>query len=59
MAALFGFLSTNKLSSPADPSIFVEKRMGIGWTLNFGNPWAWGFAAAAIGIPLAIVLLAR
>ena len=21
-----------------DPSIFVEKRFGIGWTLNFGNP---------------------
>lgn len=21
-----------------DPSIFVEKRFGIGWTLNFANP---------------------
>ncbi|MCM3711796.1 DUF1648 domain-containing protein [Sporosarcina luteola] len=21
-----------------DPSIFVEKRFGVGWTLNFGNP---------------------
>ena len=21
-----------------DPSIFVEKRFGIGWTMNFGNP---------------------
>src|SRR5690606_7946646 len=21
-----------------DPSIFVEKRFGVGWTINFGNP---------------------
>ncbi len=25
-----------------DPSIFLEKRMGIGWTINFGNPIAVG-----------------
>jgi hypothetical protein len=25
---------------PADPAFLVEKRMGIGWTLNFGNPWS-------------------
>jgi uncharacterized membrane protein len=24
-----------------DPSIFVPKRYGIGYTLNFGNPWSW------------------
>ncbi|WP_238886887.1 DUF5808 domain-containing protein [Clostridium sp. YIM B02551] len=23
--------------NPNDPSIFVEKRFGVGWTLNFGN----------------------
>jgi uncharacterized membrane protein len=27
--------------NPTDPALLVEKRMGIGWTLNFGNPWAW------------------
>lgn len=26
--------------APDDPSIFVEKRFGIGYTLNFGNRWA-------------------
>src|SRR6201987_6566316 len=25
----------------ADPALFVEKRVGIGYTLNFGNPWSW------------------
>ncbi len=28
--------------NPQDPSIFLEKRMGIGWTINFGNPIAVG-----------------
>ncbi|WP_334074685.1 MULTISPECIES: DUF1648 domain-containing protein [Paenibacillus] len=27
--------------NPQDPSIFVEKRMGIGWTLNFAHPVGW------------------
>ena len=25
----------------ADPTLFVEKRMGLGYTLNLGNPWSW------------------
>jgi uncharacterized membrane protein len=25
--------------NPADPSILIEKRFGIGYTLNFGNRW--------------------
>jgi uncharacterized membrane protein len=25
----------------ADPSLFVEKRMGLGYTLNLGNPVSW------------------
>ncbi len=44
-----------------DPALWVEKRFGIGWTLNFGNPWAWlvmggilGFCAGISG--LAIIL---
>ena len=35
--------------NPADPSIMVEKRFGIGWTINFGNK------AALVGF---IVLIA-
>ena len=28
-------------SNPDDPALFVPKRFGIGYTLNFGNPWSW------------------
>jgi len=35
--------------NPDDPAIFIEKRFGIGYTLNFGNPWAW--AAIALLVP--------
>jgi Predicted membrane protein len=27
--------------NPEDPAIFVEKRSGIGWTLNFAKPLGW------------------
>jgi uncharacterized membrane protein len=27
--------------NPTDPALLVERRMGVGWTLNFGNPWSW------------------
>jgi uncharacterized membrane protein len=27
--------------NPADPAILVEKRFGIGYTLNLGNHWSW------------------
>jgi uncharacterized membrane protein len=27
-------------SNPDDPALFVEKRYGLGWTLNFGHPQA-------------------
>ncbi len=27
--------------NPADPALLVEKRMGWGWTLNFGHKGAW------------------
>lgn len=38
-----------------DPAIFLEKRFGIGWTINFANPLAWlilvGITSLAILIP--------
>lgn len=42
-----------------DPALFVPKRYGIGWTLNFGNGWSWVvmvliLAAAALPIILAV-----
>ncbi|MCM3690763.1 DUF5808 domain-containing protein [Neobacillus niacini] len=36
-----------------DPSIFVEKRFGVGWTLNFANPLGYFIFI----LPLVIVLV--
>jgi len=33
----WGFFYNN----PGDPRLWVEKRIGIGWTLNYGRPAAW------------------
>lgn len=27
--------------NPSDPSVFIPKRFGIGYTFNFGNRWTW------------------
>lgn len=39
--------------NPEDSSIFVPKRVGIGYTVNFANKWSW---AALAGILLAALL---
>jgi len=53
---LWGSIYVNR----ADPSIFVEKRFGLGYTINFGNPTAiWlfaGFAVAMVGVTLFALL---
>jgi uncharacterized membrane protein len=36
----------------ADPALFVQKRFGIGYTINFGNRWAW----LVMGILVVLVL---
>ncbi|SDJ33829.1 DUF1648 domain-containing protein [Salimicrobium halophilum] len=36
--------------NPNDPSIFLEKRFGVGWTVNFARPLAWVFLLGIIGI---------
>jgi uncharacterized membrane protein len=38
--------------NPADHALFVERRMGIGWTLNFGNLWGWLLVLGVIAVPL-------
>jgi uncharacterized membrane protein len=51
---IFGQLYFNR----ADPALLVEKRMGLGYTLNLGNPWSWlavTVAVVAISIPLLLV----
>ena len=54
----FGILYYN----PEDPSIFIEKRFGIGWTINFGRKASWfillGFLAVTGGFILLSFLLA-
>jgi uncharacterized membrane protein len=45
--------------NPDDPAIFVSKRVGIGYTLNFGSVWAWVFLLVFAGIPLAAALLVK
>jgi uncharacterized membrane protein len=51
---LFGLLYFNR----ADPTLFVEKRMGLGYTLNLGNPMAWLVVivfVVALWVPIVLV----
>lgn len=44
--------------NPADPALFVQKRIGCGYTLNFANPISWLVTAVILAlIPAAIFLL--
>jgi uncharacterized membrane protein len=40
--------------NPSDPALFVEKRFGIGYTVNFGNRWSWIFLVITL-LPLIAV----
>jgi len=42
--------------NPNDPALLVPKRFGIGYTLNFGNPWCWA-VVALIFLMLALPLM--
>ena len=42
----------------ADPALFVQKRIGLGYTLNFGNPMSWLIIGMMLAlIPAAILFL--
>lgn len=41
----------------SDPSIFVEKRMGIGYTINFARPAAWIFMAGMIIFTVLMIIV--
>jgi uncharacterized membrane protein len=48
-----GFVYVN----PDDPHLFVPKRLGVGWTVNFGHRRAWQaivvlLAAAAVSVTI-------
>ena len=38
--------------NPADPSILIEKRFGIGYAINLGNRWAWVVLALLLALCL-------
>ncbi|HEY3990090.1 MAG TPA: DUF5808 domain-containing protein [Acidobacteriaceae bacterium] len=39
--------------NPQDPSLWVEKRSGLGWTLNFAHRGSW-WVLGALLIPVAV-----
>ncbi len=41
-------------NNPDDPNLFVPKRFGLGWTLNFGHPQA---KLVLIGVLVGILVL--
>ena len=43
--------------NPDDPSLLVEKRMGLGWTLNFANKWSWVLLGVTV-LPTLVILVA-
>lgn len=45
--------------NPDDPALVVEKRFGIGWTLNFGNRWCWVIVPLIILLPFVFHNLAK
>lgn len=49
--------------NPDDPALFVEKRFGIGWDLNWGRPAAWlgmlVLLLAMVGVPIALLVAAN
>jgi uncharacterized membrane protein len=48
-----GFLYIN----PDDPALFVPKRFGIGWTVNFGRPAGWVVLGVLVGLPVLTAII--
>lgn len=42
--------------NPDDPALFLEKRFGIGWTMNFARPLAWVILLAPLLLAAVIIL---
>jgi Predicted membrane protein len=43
--------------NPDDPALFLEKRFGIGWTMNFARPLAWIIFLAPVLLVAALIFL--
>ncbi len=50
---IFGMFYYN----PSDPAVFVEKRVGIGYTVNFARPVSWVFILGVIALVLCSLFL--
>ena len=44
--------------NPQDSALFVEKRIGIGYTVNFARPMAWVMVGLTLALPLTLGALA-
>jgi uncharacterized membrane protein len=44
-------------NNPDDPALFVPKRFGLGWTLNFGHPQSKWFIITVLVLMLVLLLL--
>lgn len=40
-------------SNARDRRLWVPKLSGLGWTVNFANPWSWLVMALLVGVPMA------
>jgi uncharacterized membrane protein len=40
-----------------DPSLFIEKRFGVGWTNNWAHPLSWVFIIAIVAIPIILTII--
>src|SRR5262249_59033958 len=40
--------------NPDDPSLFVEKRYGVGYTFNMAQPRVWWYVAYILGLPVLV-----
>ncbi len=49
----WGFFYNN----PDDPAVFVPKRYGMGWTVNFGRPLGKVFLIGTLLLPLLLAIL--
>lgn len=43
--------------NPDDPALWVNKRFGIGWTINLGHPLGWLVLILLLVVPTALTLL--
>lgn len=40
-----------------DSALLVPRRYGVGWTLNWGNPWSWVIIVALAAVPFVLLLV--